>query len=364
MSERRLLLPAFHGHVIERYAELIQRVALDVMINVVANRVDANRTAADEEIVVQQLMQAISMRVILRAVFGIQGGPRFEELSEQVQRVLNDPKLSLGLLQQLQNDLSSAAWKKFRDALKRIDELLLQEVALRRTEVDATHADLLSMLLDATYEDGTKLDDLALRDELMTLIVTGYETTATALAWAFYWLAREPAVLKCLRTELAPLGRNPTPASLAQAKYLHAVCQETLRIHPIIPVVAREVQTPIVIQDYTLPAGITVAASIYLAHHRAEAFPEPQMFRPERFLQRQPSPFEYLPFGGGVRRCIGMSLALYEMKIVLGSILARYEFPPLDHELKAVRRFVTLAPEGGTKLRIRPIPYAPDRRLG
>lgn len=353
LSERRLLLPGFHGQVIERYADLIQCAALDVMADV-----DAHRIEPDEEIAVQDLMQTISMRVILRAVFGIQAGSRFEELREQMQRVLNDPKLSLGLLEQLQNDLTSRAWQKFRDDLRRIDELLLEEVALRRAAGDAAHADLLGMLLAVTYEDGTKLDDWALRDELMTLIVTGYETTATALAWAFYWLAREPAVLERLRTELAPLGRHPTPACLAQAKYLHAVCQETLRIHPIIPVVAREVQTPIEIQGYTLPAGVTVAASIYLAHHRSEAFPDPERFRPERFLQRQPSPFEYLPFGGGVRRCIGMSLALYEMKIVLGSILAQYEFTALTHELRAVRRFVTLAPEGGAKLRIRRIPAA------
>jgi cytochrome P450 len=149
------------------------------------------------------------------------------------------------------------------------------------------------------------------------------------------------------------LVRTPAPAGLVQAKYLRAVCLETLRIRPIIPIVAREVQAPFEIQNYLIPVGVTVAAAIYLAHHRPEAFPEPGTFRPERFLHGSPSPFEFLPFGGGVRRCIGMALALVEMQIVLGSILASYELSPLAHELRPVRRFVTLAPEGGAKLRLR-----------
>jgi cytochrome P450 len=297
-------------------------------------------------------MQAISVRIILQAVLGIHSGPRFEALSEQVQKVLNDPKLNLGLLDQLQNELASPAWQALRCALKRIDAMLWYEIDLRRKEANAGDADLLSTLLAATYEDGTALDDLAVRDELMTLIVTGYETTATALAWAFYWLAREPEKIERLREELAPLGCNPSVARLAKGSYLQAVCQETLRIRPVIPVVAREVQAPIAIGRYLLSPGVTVAACIYLAHHRADAFPEPEKFRPERFLQGQLSPWEYLPFGGGVRRCIGASLALFEMKIVLGSILAHYDVAPSQRELRTVRRFVTIAPEGGAQLRI------------
>lgn len=358
IRERRLLLPGFHAQAIERHAGLIQRAALEVMADV-----GANNFAAGEAVAVQPLMQAISVRVILQAVLGIQSGARFDALSAQIQRVLNDSKLSLGLLDHLQNELASPAWQALRGALRNIDELLLQEVALRRVGKRAEQGhvlkmggDLLDTLLAATGEDGMALDDVALRDELMTLIVTGYETTATALAWTFYWLARTPAALECLKRELAPLGRHPAPAGLAQARYLHAVCQETLRIHPIIPVVAREVQSPLAIQNYTLPAGVTVAASIYLAHHRPDAFPDPGAFSPERFLHGQPSPWEYLPFGGGVRRCIGMTLALFEMKIVLGSILANYEVAPLAHELRPVRRFVTLAPEGGAKVWIRRIP--------
>jgi cytochrome P450 len=347
IRERRLLLPGLHAQVVEHYGERIQSAALEVMA-----ASDAHEFEAGAEFAIQPLMQAISVRIILQAVLGIHSGPRFEALSEQVQSVLNDPKLNLGLLDQLQNDLASPAWHALRCSLKRIDAMLLYEIDLRRRQTDAGKSDLLSIFLAATCDDGTALDDLAVRDELMTLIVTGYETTATALAWAFYWLAREPAKLDCLRQELAPLGRKPSVTRLARGSYLQAVCQETLRIRPVIPVVAREVQAPVSIGRYLLPPGVTVAACIYLAHHRADAFPEPEKFRPERFLHGQPSPWEYLPFGGGVRRCIGASLALFEMKIVLGSILAHYDVAPLQRELRTVRRFVTIAPEGGAKLRI------------
>lgn len=347
LRERRLLLPGFHAEAIEGYSGLIQCAALEVMAEA-----EANGHTRGEEVGVHGLMQTIALRVILQAVFGMQHGPRFEELSGQVQSVLNDSKLTLGLLDRLQADIESPTWQTFRRRLKRVDEILLEEVARRRGR-DAVRSDLLGILLGATYDDGTALEDLALRDELMTLIVTGYETTATALAWALCWLAREPSVLERLIAELAPLGRRPAPVSLVQAKYLRAVCQETLRICPIIPVVAREVQAPIAIQDYFLPAGVTVAAAIYLAHHRPDSFPEPEEFRPERFLQRPPSPFEFIPFGGGVRRCIGMTLALSEMQIVLGSVLARYELARIDVEPRPVRRFITLAPDGGAKLRLR-----------
>lgn len=350
LRERRLLLPGFHAQAIERYTGLIQCAALEVMAEA-----EANGHMRGEEVAVHSLMQSVAVRVILQAVFGMRHGPRFEELSAQVQSVLNDSKLTLGMLDQLRANLGSATWQAFRRGLNRIDEILLEEVALRRGQ-GATQADLLGILLGATYDDGTMLDDRALRDELMTLIVTGYETTATALAWALYWLAREPSVLERLITEIAPLGRTPVLSSLVQAKYLRAVCQETLRICPIIPIVAREVQAPIEIQNYSLPAGVTVAAAIYLAHHRPDAFPEPEKFRPERFLQRPPSPFEFIPFGGGVRRCIGMTLALSEMQVVLGSVLARYELAPLAVEVRPVRRFITLAPDGGAKLRLRALP--------
>ncbi|MFP2912316.1 cytochrome P450, partial [Pyxidicoccus sp. 3LFB2] len=148
------------------------------------------------------------------------------------------------------------------------------------------------------------------------------------------------------------LGAEPTPAALAgsTAPYLKAVCQETLRLHPIIPVVARRTQAPFRVQGHEVPPGVTVAACIYLAHHRPETYAEPDAFRPERFMERVWSPFEYLPFGGGVRRCIGMALALYEMKVVLGLVLSRFELKPVDTQVRPQRRAVTIAPSGGLRM--------------
>jgi cytochrome P450 len=209
------------------------------------------------------------------------------------------------------------------------------------------------MLLGATTPDGAPLDDASLRDELMTLLATGYETTATALAWAFQLVHLNPAVEERLRAELASLGPDPDPLALSrEAPYLRAVCDETLRLRPILPVVARRALAPVEIDGWLIPAGVTIAASIYLAHHRPEVYPDPDAFLPERFFAREHTPYEYLPFGGGPRRCLGMTLALHEMRIVLGTILSRVTLSPLVRDLRAARRTVTLGPAGSVPMRV------------
>ncbi|WP_164007746.1 cytochrome P450 [Pyxidicoccus trucidator] len=341
--ERRMLGPAFHSRRIEQYGALVREATLATLQD----------WRPGQSVVIQDVMQRVSLRVILTAVFGLEGGARAEELSERIQAFLNDSKFNLGNLGQLrEDDAASGAWATFKRALERIDELLLEEVRHRRVVGDCERGDILGMLLAATYEDGAPLEDAVLRDELMTLVVTGYETTATAIAWALHWLHVTPAALERLREELRGLGAEPTPAALAgsHAPFLKAVCQETLRLHPIIPVVARRTQAPFQVQGHEVPAGVTVAACIYLAHHRPETFAESDTFRPERFLERAWSPFEYLPFGGGVRRCIGMALALYEMKVVLGLVLSRFELKPVDVQVRPQRRAVTLAPSGGLRM--------------
>jgi cytochrome P450 len=342
--ERKMLGPAFHSHRIEQYGALVREATLTALQD----------WDAGQPVVVQDVMQRVSLRVILTAVFGLAGGgARAEELSERIQAFLNDSKFNLGNLGQLREDgAASGAWAAFKRALERIDALLLEEVRHRREVGDSERGDILGMLLAATYEDGTPLEDAVLRDELMTLVVTGYETTATAIAWALHWLHVSPGPLERLREELRTLGPEPTPAALAgsAAPYLKAVCQEALRLHPIIPVVARRTQSPFQVQGHEVPPGVTVAACIYLAHHRPETFAEPDTFRPERFLERAYSPFEYLPFGGGVRRCIGMALALYEMKVVLGLVLSRFELKHLDAQVRPQRRAVTVAPSGGLRM--------------
>lgn len=342
--ERRMLGPAFHSRRIEQYGARVVEATLAALRD----------WSPGQHVVIQDVMQRVSLRVILSAVFGLEGGARADELSERIQAFLNDSKFNLGNLGQLREEHQSEAWAAYRRSLERIDALLLEEVRHRRALKDSERGDILGMLLAATYEDGAPLDDDVLRDELMTLVVTGYETTATAIAWALHWLHTSPGALERLRGELRGLGPEPTPAALTSsaAPWLKAVCQETLRLHPIIPVVARRTQAPFTLQGYEVPPGVTVAACIYLAHHRPETFAEPGAFRPERFLERAYSPFEYLPFGGGVRRCIGMALALYEMKVVLGIVLSRFELSHLDAHVRPQRRAVTLAPSGGLRMRV------------
>jgi cytochrome P450 len=342
--ERRMLGPAFHSRRIEQYGAHVREATLSALQD----------WRPGQPVVIQDVMQRVSLRVILTAVFGLDGGARADELSERIQAFLNDAKFNLGNLGQLREEHQSEAWVAYKRSLERIDQLLLEEVRHRREVKDCERGDILGMLLAATYEDGAPLEDGVLRDELMTLVVTGYETTATAIAWALHWLHASPGALERLREELQGLGAEPTPAALAgsASPWLKAVCQETLRLHPIIPVVARRTRGPFRVQGHEVPAGVTVAACIYLAHHRPETFADPDVFRPERFLERAWSPFEYLPFGGGVRRCIGMALALYEMKVVLGLVLARFELAPLDTQVRPQRRAVTIAPSGGLRMRV------------
>jgi cytochrome P450 len=342
--ERRMLGPAFHSRRIERYGALVREATLAALQD----------WRPGQLVVIQDVMQRVSLRVILTAVFGLEGGARAEELSTRIQAFLNDPKFNLGNIGQLRDDLQSEAWAAFKRSLERIDALLLEEVRHRRAVRDFERGDILGMLLSATYEDGAPLEDAVLRDELMTLVVTGYETTATAIAWALHWLHAYPDTLARLREELRALGPQPAPSALTggAAPWLKAVCQETLRLHPIIPVVARRTQAPFQVHGYQVPAGVTVAACIYLAHHRPETFEAPETFRPERFLERAYSPFEYLPFGGGGRRCIGMALALYEMKVVLGLVLSRFALKPVESQVRPQRRAVTIAPSGGLRMMV------------
>jgi cytochrome P450 len=198
------------------------------------------------------------------------------------------------------------------------------------------------------------MNDRELRDELMTLLFAGHETTATALSWALYWIHYLPEVKEKLLAEIASLGDDRDNVAINRLPYLNAVCSETLRIYPVgMLTFPRLVTEPVSLQGYNLPIGTVVIACIYLTHHRPELYPEPKKFKPERFLERQYSPYEYLPFGGGSRRCIGMALALMEMKLVLVEILSNCRLELLETQpVRAVRRGITLAPLGGVKMKL------------
>lgn len=236
-------------------------------------------------------------------------------------------------------------WGSFIRKRERIDRLIYDEIADRRAHPDSTNNDILTLLMSARDMTGEPLTDPELRDELMTLLAAGHETTATALTWAFYWIHKLPAVRDRLLQDFRSLDPDDH-GGLSRLPYLHAVCSETLRIHPVGMLTFPRVTTSTVeITGYSLEPGTVVVGSIYLTHRRKEIYPDPDQFRPERFLERRFSSFEYLPFGGGTRRCIGMAFAQFEMKLVIKRILSNFELALTNGRfVRPVRRGLTAGP--------------------
>jgi cytochrome P450 len=206
------------------------------------------------------------------------------------------------------------------------------------------------MLIEARDEAGQPMSDAELRDELITLLVAGHETTATSLAWAFHLILQHPAVREKLRAELRQvIGSGPVaPQHAAKLEYLDATIKETQRLNPILPLVGRRLHEPMCIGGRDLPAGVVVAPCIYLTHHRPDLWPNPDRFDPDRFLGKRPSPYEFFPFGGGIRHCLGAAFAIYEMKIVLAQVLSRVGLRPAPgHTVRVMRRGITFAPSAG-----------------
>ena len=313
--------------------------------------------------------QDISLKVILQAVFGLYEGDRYDQieqiLSETLESLGSPWKASMLFFKSLQIDLGAwSPWGKFIRQRQKFYELLYAEISERRQELELTRNaitqsssscyryDILTMLLLARDQEGQPMSDLELRDELMTLLFAGHETTATALAWAFYWIHHQPEIYNKLLQELEDFGDHPDPIAIIKLPYLNAVCCESLRIYPVgMLTFLRIPKLPITIIGKTYPPGIPLAICIYLTHHREDLYPEPKKFKPERFLERQYSPYEFLPFGGSNRRCIGAAFAMFEMKLVLATILRRHSLALAEkQQVKPVRRGVTLAPAGGVKM--------------
>ena len=286
MGQRKLMLPPFHGKRMQAYGELMARVAAE----------EIDRWPTDAPVRMRPRMQAVTLEVILRAVFGVDEGERLNRLRDELRRTLNmlsDPRRAMFLIVVGPKRLRKL--RPFRRYLQGVDELLFAEIRSRRAAHDlADRDDILSLLLQATHEDGRPMSDRELRDELMTLLVAGHETTATALAWAVELLARHPEELERLEAEVAG----------GDGAYLDAVIKETLRLRPVIALVLRKLMEPLEIGGRLLPAGVSVAPSIYLVHRNPEIYPEPERFRPERFLEQPAGTYTWIPFGGGVRRCL------------------------------------------------------------
>ena len=341
---RQLLMPPFHGERMRSYGEAISAIWQD----------EADQWTPGAAIEVRPAMQRITMRTILRTVFGLREGPRMDLLEERLVEMLetfNQPWMTLPLyFRLLQRDLGpSSPWGRFLRQKEAIDALLYEEIAERRREADGQRDDILSLLLDARDPEGHPLTDGELRDELLTLLVAGHETTATALSWALYFLATRPEVQGRLRQELVEASPAPeTPLevnSLLRLPYLQAVCNETLRIHPVgMLTFPRRLEEPLTLAGHHLDAGTVVMGCIYLAHRRPQVFPEPEQFDPDRFLATTFSPTTFLPFGNGSRRCIGMAFALFEMKVVLSEVVRRFQVsldPSTPQPVQPVRRGLT-----------------------
>jgi cytochrome P450 len=335
---RQLMMPPFHGERMRSYGQLIGEITENVI----------RSWTVGQSFEVRESMQAISMRVILGAVFGLAAGSRYQQLEKLLGTMLdemsNPLSVSLLYLPILRQDFGSLSpWGSFVRRRQQVDQLIYDEIAERRSQPDSARNDILTLLMSARDEAGETMTDVELRDELMTLLVTGHETTATALTWALYWVQKFPKVRDRLLQELQELDDPNDANALLRLPYLNAVCSETLRIYPVgMLTFPRVVSKPVEVMGHSLEPGTIVIGSIYLTHHREDLYPDSDQFRPERFLERQFSPFEHLPFGGGSRRCIGMAFALFEMKVVLSKILSHAELILANtNPVQPVRRGLT-----------------------
>jgi cytochrome P450 family 135 len=333
MSQRKLLLPPFHGERMKAYGETMREVA--------AREIESWPTGTPYEL--RPRMQVLTLEIILRTVFGVREGERMTELRDALRDFLGlttDPRQLLPVIVIGPERISRLPW--FRRIIERIDGLLRREIADRKRATDLEgREDILSMLVGARHEDGSPMSDTEIRDQLLTLLTAGHETTATSLAWAIERLARHPQKLERLRGEVEG----------GSDEYLTATIQETLRLRPVIAIVLRRLTEAVEIGGHELPAGVAVAPNIYLVHRNPQIYPDPDAFEPERFLERPPGTYTWIPFGGGVRRCLGAAFAQFEMAVVLRELVWRRAIRPADPEPERVfRRAITETPRHNTRV--------------
>jgi cytochrome P450 len=330
LARRRLMLPPFHGARMRAYEATVR----EVVAGDVAGWPDG------EPFAVHPRMQRVTLEVILRAVFGVTDARRRDALADRLGRLLArtaSAGLQLGVL--LSRRLHAPdPLLALRGLRREIDAMLDAEIAARRAD---PREDILSMLVAARFEDGAAMDDAEIRDQLMTLLLAGHETTATGLAWALDLLVRHPAALARLAEE----------AATGEQAYARAVVAEALRLRPVVPLAGRRLAAPLRVDGHLLEPGTDVTPAIWLAHTRAERYPEPLAFRPERFLDAPPATYSWVPFGGGVRRCLGAAFAEMEMRVALREIVRRRMLRPAsEHAERVARRNVTFSPAGGTRI--------------
>ncbi len=334
MGQRKLMLPAFHGQ---------KMAALSGLMAEVAER-EVGSWPRGETVELHPRMQRLTLEIILRAAFGLDPGPRLDALRDTLAPMLELGDKPISLVQLPTEGPVAAALSRlptlarFERLQAAADALIFEQIAERRASDDQDRDDVLAMLLGARHEDGSPMSDQELRDELMTLLIAGHETTASSLAWAFAILPRHPEVLATLTDEVR---------SGAGEDYLDATIHETLRARPVLPNAApRLVVEPIEVGGFSYPEGVCLVPNAYLIHHDREIYPDPYSFRPERFLDEGPGTYTWIPFGGGRRRCLGASFAMAEMRLVLREVLASCDLRAGGATERPRRRSITIYPGG------------------
>ena len=359
--DRQLVAPLFAAERVRALGHVMQA----------ATRDELDRLPARATVRMQDLAQRIALEIIVRALLGGDSAAR-APWKRAVLGCLEslDPKLLL-LPALRRNFFGVGPYARFMRSRDQLDALTFAEIRRRRAlraaagsrapEPATTSHDLLDLLLEMRDETGRGLTDREVRDQLLTLVLTGYETVGIAAAWVVYWLAQTPLVNAKLHAELQALGPDPTPESLRTAPYLDAVCSESLRIYPVVPEVVRKLLRPLPLPGLTVPAGVAVAACIARIHHHPAVYETPEQFRPERFLAaRRYAPHEYLPFAAGVRRCLGATLAQDELRIILGTLLVRCHLTLRDRApVRPQLRHLAMGPRGGVRIELTRRPPTP-----
>ncbi|MGC1308302.1 MAG: cytochrome P450 [Phormidesmis sp.] len=353
--QRKLLMPPFHGDRLRSYGELICDIT--------------RQASADwqvgQSILARPPIQTLTLGVILQAVFGLREGPRLTKLQQQMSTLLDffsyPISASFLFFPALQKNWGLwSPWTKFSHLREDVRSLIYAEIRERRQFLQNSDSpqtertDILTLLLQSRDENGEAMSDEELHDELVTLLLAGHETTASAIVWALYWIHYLPEVQGKLRAELAELGPQPDPTAILQLPYLNALCLETLRIYPITPTTfVRVLRSPQTIAGHHFKAGTALMPATYIIHQRPDIYPAPKQFRPERFLERQFTPHEFLPFGGGHRRCIGSALAMMELKLSVATLLQDFDLALVrPRPLLPARRGLTMAPPASMKFKV------------
>jgi cytochrome P450 len=328
---RKLLTPPFHGQRMRVYGKQICDLTMD----------HARKLPPGLKFKPLDFINGIGLEVIVRLIFGVTAPERValvEALVADMRKAFPRAIIPM-LIPWLRRELwGFGPWARMQATLRAVSGFLKEEIANHRAH-PTEQSDILSLLIAARHEDGSGLTDQEIIDQLHTLLFAGHSTTAMALNWALYFLLKEPQSLARLRKELTELGSNPSPELLAKAPFLEAVCHETLRLRSPLGGIGRKLRTPLTVAGVPLPAGSTIIVNILWAHFHHDTYPQPEQFSPERFLTRSYSPFEFLPFGGGNRRCIGAAFALYEMKLVLATLLLHVDFELLTTQpIRVVQR--------------------------